>query len=122
MALMIMGGVLTVLGIVGLVVPVFGALFAVGFLVLSYIVGMIGGICLLVKAFTEEVICGILCLIVPFYGLYFLFTRWEDTAMFQIPAAGILMQICAVIYLVVLGAVHGSQNAMLTQPASFMFF
>jgi DNA-directed RNA polymerase subunit RPC12/RpoP len=39
----------------------------------------IGNIVILVIAFQEDVVCGLLCLFVPFYGLYYLWSRYERT-------------------------------------------
>ena len=50
--------------------------------VILFIAGVVaylaGGIWILIIAFSSSVIRGILCLIVPFYNLYFMISRWND--------------------------------------------
>lgn len=58
--------------------PPIAFVFAVGFVMVGLALNLIGGIGCLVKAFQEDVVCGILYLFVPFYGLYYLITRWDD--------------------------------------------
>ncbi len=60
----------------------FGAVDPLGWLivvVLGSLAYVVGAIWLLVVAFAESVLCGLMCLFVPFYGLYYLMSRWEDT-------------------------------------------
>ncbi len=38
----------------------------------------VGGIGMFIVPFFESVVCGLLNLFLPFYGLYYLVTRWED--------------------------------------------
>jgi hypothetical protein len=38
-----------------------------------------GGIAVLVIAFTEDIVCGLMYLFVPFYSLYYVLTRWSQT-------------------------------------------
>src|SRR5262249_55975817 len=67
-----------------------GVLFAVAFLVPSarlYAIFMlamfasalssVGNVGLLIVAFNESLICGLLSMFMPFYGLYYLITRWD---------------------------------------------
>jgi uncharacterized membrane protein YfcA len=51
-------------------------LIAIG--VILAIAGAVGGIWLLVEAFKEEVIQGVLCLCVPCYALYYAFARLDS--------------------------------------------
>jgi hypothetical protein len=79
----------------------------------SVLVGMImmaiGGIGLIVIAFTESVACGLLYLFVPFYCLYYVITRWADTKrFFLLSLGGWLMVIALGIFL---PAVQAARNA-----------
>ncbi len=46
--------------------------------VIGLILSMVGGIWSLLVAFRESVTCGLLYLLLPFYSIYYLFTRWEE--------------------------------------------
>lgn len=77
------GGVGALLALVLLFVfPPAGLLFAIGFILVGTALNFVGGIGCLVKAFQEDVVCGLLYLFVPFYGLYYLITRWDDVRPF----------------------------------------
>jgi hypothetical protein len=79
-------------------------LLSLGFLVLA----AIGTIGLLVVAFQESVICGLLMFFVPFYVLYYVATRWEESKrFFKIYLVGVLMFAFAVF----LGGVHAGRAA-----------
>ena len=43
----------------------------------GWLLSLIGGIMILVVAFKESVGQGLLSLFIPFYVLYYVFTRWE---------------------------------------------
>lgn len=45
---------------------------------LGFLIGMVCGIWILVIAFSESVACGLMSMFVPFYGLYYIVTRWEQ--------------------------------------------
>jgi hypothetical protein len=67
---------------VGRVVPAMssaslGAAYLGGFALMIW-----GSIGLLYVAFTESTVCGLMCMFVPFYSLYYVFTRLEDTKAF----------------------------------------
>jgi hypothetical protein len=47
-------------------------------LLASLIMMVVGSIGLLVVPFFESVVCGLMALFVPFYGLYYVITRWDD--------------------------------------------
>lgn len=49
----------------------------IGLMVFGYIIITIYGIRMIVVAFMEDVMCGVLWLFVPFYSLYYLITRWS---------------------------------------------
>ena len=46
--------------------------------VLSLILGPVGGLGALYRVFSEEVLCGLLFLFLPFYDVYYIVTRWDD--------------------------------------------
>jgi hypothetical protein len=62
-------GLVFVLDIAGL------ALLSLG----GFILCMTGSVMLLVIAFQEDIVCGICTLLVPFYGLYYIMSRYERT-------------------------------------------
>ncbi len=59
------------------------------------IVAVVGGIGMLMAAFEEDSTTGILYLLVPFYPLYFMISRWDDMSSPKITAAGIGMTIAS---------------------------
>ena len=60
------------------IVPVVGVILAIIVSIIGLILIFIGGIRILIGAFQEDVVCGLLYLFVPFYSLYYLVTRWEE--------------------------------------------
>jgi hypothetical protein len=59
---------------------------------------IVGGIWLLVKAFTESIVWGLLCLFIPIAGLIFVITHWEDAkSPFLLQVAGIVLVVVAVV-------------------------
>ena len=104
----IIGGVVVLLGLVGFAVTPLGGLFGMGLMVVAGCIGFIGGLLVLVKAFEEDAICGILILLVPFYGLFYLVTRWEDTLPFHLVLVGFGGQMMAIVYMFIFSAVHGA--------------
>jgi ribosomal protein S27E len=67
------------------------------------LIGSVGSIWMLIKAFEEDVGQGLLILFVPFYGLYYLLTNWDDSLYFQLLGFGILAQLLAIPYMFMLG-------------------
>lgn len=63
---------------VTLILPPLGMILSLVLILAGLILALIGGIRSLVDAFREDVVCGFLYLIVPFYPLYYLVTRWEE--------------------------------------------
>jgi hypothetical protein len=56
------------------------AVIGIGVMVfVAYVLSFWGGIWLLCIAFREEVTKGVMCLLVPFYCLYYICTRWDET-------------------------------------------
>ena len=43
------------------------------------VIFIIGALWLFNTAFGESTSCGLLCMFVPFYAVYYAITRWEDT-------------------------------------------
>jgi hypothetical protein len=56
---------------------IFGVLLAVAAVAVAGSLYLIGTIGMIVVPFSEDVVCGLLYLFLPFYGLYYLLTRWE---------------------------------------------
>ena len=97
-------GLVGLSALIGLFVPAIGALFALGVLLLAGLAGSVGGVWLLIHAFEEDMICGVLMLFVPMYGLYYLFAYWDDSPPFWIVGGSILANIGAIVYLFILQA------------------
>ncbi len=80
------GWVLGGVGVAGLFgVALIGFLFPWVMFILAFVLlftgaaaAAVGGIGCIVKAFQEDVACGLMYLFVPFYGIYYIFTRWDD--------------------------------------------
>ena len=63
-------------------------------MVLGYIIMILGSILFLIAAFSESIFWGIGCLFVPFVGLFFLLSHWEEakTPFFiQLAGAGLIV-------------------------------
>jgi hypothetical protein len=88
----------------GLFVPALGALFVLGVLLLVGLAFTVGSVWLLIHAFEEDMICGVLMLFVPMYGLYYLFAYWDDSPPFWLVGGSILANIGAIVYLFILQA------------------
>jgi hypothetical protein len=80
---------LGLIGVVGFIVmmmfiPQGTAMVVVGGILwlLAAIVAMYAGIRMIIIAFNESVACGIMYIVVPFYGLYYIFTRWDQCGSF----------------------------------------
>ena len=54
-----------------------GSVLTVGVLLICVIVAIVSNVHFLVLAFQESAACGLMVLFVPFYALFYLFTRWE---------------------------------------------
>ena len=67
-----------VVAAVTVVVPIGGFFAFILVLIVGGLVSFCSGIHSLVLAFQEDVACGLMILFVPFYGLYYLVTRWEE--------------------------------------------
>jgi len=82
-----------------------GVLMFVGWLMCIY-----SGVCILIVAFRESPLQGILCLLVPVYSLVFIIMRWEQCASFFFINLGGTAVICAGIGVVIVG------NMIMGQP------
>ncbi len=75
--------------------------FAFPAILIGMALGATGGIWHLVLAFQEDPICGIMCMFVPFYSLYYLITRWDETMRpFLVNLAGTFLLFAAFICLI----------------------
>jgi hypothetical protein len=77
--------------------------------IVGLIMMLVGGIGLVVVAFQESVACGLLYLFCPFYSLYYLITRWENTKRFFLISCGGWLMVVALGLL--LPAVQAARNA-----------
>lgn len=62
-----------------LVDPAFGAMAMLAALAVSFLLALAGGFWLIGIAFGDSVVQGLLCWFVPFYGLFYVATHWEET-------------------------------------------
>src|SRR5207244_2783805 len=53
--------------------------FAIPPVLIVVLMATVAGFWHLIIAFQEGPMCGLLCLFVPFYSLYYLITRWDET-------------------------------------------
>ena len=86
-------------------------------LLMMYLLGLViaswGNIWLLVIAFREKLEQGLLCLLVPCYAFYYIFSRWRETR-------GIFAMCVAPCVLLVLFAVFGGVVLGVSGPLAFM--
>lgn len=96
-ALLGVGGFLLLVGLAGLFVPGIAMLYIILALITGVALSLWGGIKLLVTAFQEDAICGVMFLFVPFYWLYFTITRWHETSKpFIVYALGVVAVLSAI--------------------------
>jgi hypothetical protein len=103
----IAASILSLIAAVGLFVPVLGLVLVVAVGGLSNLVGVVGGIWLLIVAFDEDSLCGMLMLIVPFYGLYYLIDRWDGSWPFWLVAVSATGNFVAGGYLFLCSSISG---------------
>lgn len=60
------------------VFPILLPVVLVVFGIASILLQFVGGIGCLVRAFQEDTACGLMYLFLPFYGLYYVVSRWDD--------------------------------------------
>jgi HEAT repeat protein len=85
----------------------------IGLIVIAAALSFWAGIWLLVIAFNEDAMCGLMCLFVPFYGLYYIITRFGDCYRALVVHAGGIV----VVVLLVIGAVGGGYSFMRGEAA-----
>ncbi len=69
------------------------------------------GIRLLIEGFRESVVCGILMLVLPFYQLYFVISRWDRVGgIFLFIVFGNVMYVMGVVMVAILGPLFQSKN------------
>jgi len=71
-------GVAVIIGGAGMISSTLAGFAAMGLVLIGLGVGFWGQICIVLAAFAEGVITGILYLFVPFYWVIFLMTNWDD--------------------------------------------
>jgi uncharacterized membrane protein len=76
---MILGGVVLILFVGSFVSPALSMLFFAVAGISGFAYALWGGISLIVMAFSEDVVCGLLYLFLPLYSLYYLVSRWPET-------------------------------------------
>jgi HEAT repeat protein len=72
---------------------------------LAFILGLWAGIWFLIIAFQEDAMQGILCLFVPFYGLYYLISRFGSTYRTLLPHGGSIVLILLMVIGVIIAGV-----------------
>ena len=80
---MVCGGciVVAVIGVlVGLAAPTVGMILVFPAIVCGGIIGAVGGFRILLNAFAEDTLCGLLYLFLPYYSMYYLVTRWAENS------------------------------------------
>ena len=65
----------------------------------GWLASLVGGIMILVAAFRESTGQGFMSLLIPFYAIYYVFTRWEDCKTgFLINLAGVVAVIAGTMF------------------------
>jgi predicted Zn finger-like uncharacterized protein len=77
------GGRIIPLALLGVVLLLAGLsfispIFALILMAVAYLVMLAGGLWGLIVAFRESIVCGLLCLFIGIYALYYLITRWDE--------------------------------------------
>lgn len=93
----------------GLIFPAAGAVVVLGIHGVAMILGLVGGIWLLLMAFEEDAMTGLLYLFIPCFSIYFFFSRFDGSMPFRLTIASWVLSLVAVIYGVVIGGVVGFQ-------------
>lgn len=76
--------------LIGMIFPIVGVMLWLTVVLLAALAGAVGSIWLLIHAFEEDLVCGLLMLFVPMYGLYYLVTRWENSPPFWLVGGSVL--------------------------------
>jgi hypothetical protein len=88
--LLIAGQFYPIIGSVMLLLMMLGVLFA---MFAGFVCMLVGGIGLIVAAFEEDTTCGLLYLFLPFYSLYYMVSRWDETRWPKVIAVGFLLML-----------------------------
>lgn len=91
----------------GVIFPAAGVVVVLGIHGVAAILGFIGGIWLLLLAFEEDAMTGLLYLFLPCFSVYFFFSRFDGSMPFRLTIASWVLSLIAVIYGVVIGAAVG---------------
>jgi len=67
-----------VLTVAMILIPQLSPLVLVGIVIVSAGLILVGGIWAIGVAFSEDIVCGLMYLFVPFYALYYLISRWPE--------------------------------------------
>lgn len=98
-------GVALLVAVAGLLMPLFGLLLCGAILFLTALPGLVGGIWILILAFEEDILCGLLFLFLPFYALYYVVDRWENELPFWLFGGAFATQIAVIAYQALLFAI-----------------
>lgn len=98
---------LLILG-VGILIPAAGIAFVVLLMIIGWGSLAIGNIWMLIVAFEEDALQGLLILVVPFYGLFYLITRWDSSTRCYLQVGGPIAIVLALFILSVTQAFHAS--------------
>ncbi len=112
---------LVVLSLMGILIvaaqlyPIVGtallALLMIGML-LGMVIGfglmLVGGIGLIISAFEEDTTCGLLYMFLPFYSLYYMISRWDETRYPKLVALGFLLAVGGPMLVAGIGQVIGN--------------
>jgi hypothetical protein len=102
-------GLVVVVGISGLIMPAVGVWIGRTGFAGGIAVSFVCGLWILVLAFQEDPLCGVLYLFLPFYALYYVVTRWEETWFpVAISAAGGMIAMVFGIYLGIASSILNS--------------
>lgn len=101
-------GLLALFALIGLVVPVLGYLVVAAILLPSALAGVVGGFWIFAIACEEDLMCGVMWIVVPFYSLYYFMTRFTTTMPFMLVSFSLLGYFVGFVYLVIISAITGS--------------
>jgi len=82
-----------------------------GMLVVGATLTAIGSLAALLAAFNEDVICGLLCLMIPLYALHYLISRWDEQKRYVlIKLSGVILLLGAGLAWLLLGVIREDQQ------------
>lgn len=91
--------------VAGLLLPSLGLLVGGAISLLAILPGVVGALWILILAFDEDLLCGVLYLFLPFYSLYYVVTRWENAPPFWLLGGSIAAQFGVNAYLFLLSTI-----------------